>query len=146
MQFEVHSSDGFLERIVRVPDYDLSLPGDAVAAERSARLGDNPSPRRRGYMDALPVPDTRPAYSELMVDAEGCVWAAEHIGSMTGWLSVDPRYWEVFGADGTWLGRVQAPARFTVFEVGSDYVLGSLRDELDVEHVQLLRLDRRSFH
>lgn len=34
------------------------------------------------------------------------------------------------------------PDRFTVFEIGRDYLLGVRRDDLDVEHVQLLRLDR----
>ncbi|MEJ2239140.1 MAG: hypothetical protein P8X82_12650, partial [Gemmatimonadales bacterium] len=105
-------------------------------------LGDDPSPRRRAYVDDLLVPDKKPAYSELLVDARGCVWAAEHVGELTGWLAMDPRKWEVFSADGEWLGSVLSPRRFTVFEIGDDYVLGVFRDDVDVEHVQLLRLHR----
>lgn len=37
---------------------------------------------------------------------------------------------------------VTTPARFTVLEVGEDYVLGVRRDSLDVEHLQALRLHR----
>ena len=50
--------------------------------------------------------------------------------------------WEVFSPAGEWLGSVRTPARFTVFEIGEDYVLGSWRDNMDVEHVQVLRLKR----
>ena len=40
------------------------------------------------------------------------------------------------------LRAVRHPARFTVFEIGSDYVLGKRLDDLDVEHEQLLRFYR----
>jgi hypothetical protein len=70
------------------------------------------------------------------------VWAEEHIGEMRNWLKVAPSRWEVFGADGEWLGAVFTPERFAVMEIGADYVLGVFRDEMDVEHMQLLRLIR----
>jgi hypothetical protein len=143
MQYRIFAPDGTLERIVRVPDYDLTLAHDDLQAERDAILGDDPSPSLRSYFDDLPVPDKKPAYSELLVDARGCVWAAEHVGELTGWLAMDPRKWEVFSTDGEWLGSVLSPRRFTVFEIGDDYVLGVFRDDLDVEHVQLLRLHRQ---
>jgi len=143
MQYRIFAPDGTLERIVRVPDYDLTLSHDQLQAERDAILGDEPSPRARSYVADLPVPEEKPAYSALLVDARGCVWAAEHVGEVTGWLAMDPRKWEVFGADGEWLGSVLSPRRFTVFEIGDDYVLGVFRDDMDAEHVQLLRLHRQ---
>ena len=50
--------------------------------------------------------------------------------------------WEVFSPDGTWLGQVFLPGRFSVMEVGTDYVLGVHRDDLGVESVQILALRR----
>ena len=88
---------------------------------------------------SLPDPETRPAYSDLLVDSEAYVWAAEFHGRAETELPTD---WEVFSPEGEWMGTVQLPARFTVFEVGRDYVLGRRLDELDVERVQLLRLFR----
>jgi hypothetical protein len=142
MQFEVYGATGSIERIVRVPGYDLSLSSAELDAERAIRMGDNPSPQMRSSIAALPEPQTRPAYSELLVDSEGSVWARRHEGEMKGFVGRDPKQWEVFSVSGEWLGRVQSPARFTVLEIGEDYVLGIFRDELDVEHVQLLRLHR----
>jgi hypothetical protein len=142
MQFDVYSPTGSLERAVRVPSYDLSLSSAEVDSERALRLGDNPPPRVRSYVAALPDPRSRPAYSKLIVDRERCLWAAEHRGERTGLLSTDPVRWEVFDATGEWLGRAETPPRFTVFEIGEDYVLGVWLDALDVEHVQMLRLHR----
>jgi hypothetical protein len=142
MQYRIFAPDGTLERIVRVPDYDLALSHEELQAERDVMLGDDPSPSVRAYVDDLPVPESKPAYSELLVDARGCVWAAKHVGEVTGWLAMDPRKWEVFSAQGEWLGSVISPRRFAVFEIGDDYVLGVFRDDVDVEHVQVLRLHR----
>jgi hypothetical protein len=35
------------------------------------------------------------------------------------------------------------PARFEVYQVGSDFMLGRTRDSLDVEQVQLWQLSKR---
>ena len=45
-------------------------------------------------------------------------------------------------AEGTWLGNVAIPDRFTVSDITMQAVLGVWRDELDVEHPQVLRLSR----
>lgn len=50
--------------------------------------------------------------------------------------------WTVFDSEGRQLGTLTLPARFRVTDVCADYVVGVGRDELDVEKVQLFRLDR----
>jgi hypothetical protein len=40
------------------------------------------------------------------------------------------------------MGTLKTPSDFTVFEIGRDYLLGSWSDEVDVEHVQKLALER----
>lgn len=142
MEYRVHASDGRLERVVRVPAYDLELTAAALEAEREARLGVNSSLASRELLDRLPVPSRRPAYADLIVDREGYVWAGEHNGDFVNFIGWEPRDWEVFDPEGEWLGTVRFPPRFVPFEIGPDYVLGLLRDELDVEHVQSRRLRR----
>jgi len=67
------------------------------------------------------------------------VWA----GEFHGLAEVErPTTWEVFSPEGVWLGPVRMPARFTLLDIGSDFVLGVFRDGLDVQHVQVLRLHR----
>ena len=40
------------------------------------------------------------------------------------------------------LGFVETPPRLRVLEIGEDYILGVVRDELGVESVQLWALER----
>jgi hypothetical protein len=138
MQFEVFSPAGRQERIVRIPGVDLSVSSQEIQEERDALEGPDPSQMIREIFAAVPKPETRPAYSDLLVDSEGFVWAAEHLGEAQ---RGKPRGWRVFTSEGAWLGSVQTPGRFTVYEIGRDYVLGRLLDDMDVEHVQLLRLN-----
>lgn len=142
MEYAIFGAAGEIEWIIRVPDYDLRLSEAEVEAERAVRLGLDPTPRARRLTAALPVPELRPAYSDLLVDTEGFVWAAEHNGWFMNRIGSEPRDWEVFDPEGEWLGSVRLPARFIVFEIGPDTVLGMTRDDVDVERVQLLRLTR----
>ena len=141
MEYRVYSTTGRLERIVRVPEYDLALSAEELRAERAARLPDgmDAPPSYRYGVTALPSPDTRPAYAELVVDSEGFVWAAKFLGRTE---ADEPTDWEVFSSQGEWLGTVRLPPRFRVYEIGPDYVLGRRLSDLDVEHVQVLRLKR----
>ena len=143
MEIGVFLASGELERIVRVPGFDLTLPTEEIAQEREARLGPDPTSRRRDIVAALPTPERRPAYCSLVVDSEGCVWAEKCMGRVTRMMGGGPSSWTVFSPEGEWLGETKLPARFFVFEIGSDYVLGKRYDELDLEHVELLHLRRR---
>ncbi|MFC1661661.1 hypothetical protein ACFL3S_09455 [Gemmatimonadota bacterium] len=142
MEFRVYSVAGQLEYVVRAPTFDLSLSGQEIQAEREARLGLNSSARRRDLLDAIPDPETRPAYSDLLVDSDGFIWAEHSQGRTLKLMGDRPSQWTVFSPDGEWLGAVELPGRFYVFEIGWDYVLGRRHDDQDVEHVELLRLNR----
>jgi len=139
MEFEIRSSTGRLERIIRVPTYDLTLSAQEIRDEREARTPANASQRIRDIIAAMPDPESRPAYRKLLVDRSGYVWAAEDNGFAGRDDATD---WEVFTPDGEWLGAVRVSPRFTAFEFGEHEVLGVWRDDLDVEHVQVLPLDR----
>jgi hypothetical protein len=40
------------------------------------------------------------------------------------------------------VARVSLPKSLNLFEIGADYVLGEVRDDLNVEYVQLFALSR----
>ncbi len=136
---------GDIARILRVPGYGLALTGAEVAAEREAYLNvDLPAgvtlhPLIRQSIEALPTPATRPAFVQMLVDPGGAVWLQLYRGQS----EMDrPRDWLVLARDGTWLGAVRMPDGFSVTDITMDAVLGVWRDELDVEHPQVLRLTR----
>jgi len=50
--------------------------------------------------------------------------------------------WDVFAADGRFLGPIELPGRFTPMVWQSDAVYGRWLDDEDVAHVRKLNLDR----
>ncbi len=140
MQVQELDMSGNLVRILRIPGYPLDLSAAQIAAERDFFLDRSPpgSPFRQGFEDA-PASDTRPAYDDILVDPSGAVWLELFRGQSE---QDQPEQWLVLDADGTWLGNVGIPDRFTVTDITIDAVLGVWRDELDVEHPQVLRLTR----
>ena len=88
---------------------------------------------------ALPLPSALPAFAAIEVDARGHLWVREYAppGEEGG-----PPLWTVFDPDGIVQGFVETPAGLTIYEMGADYILGKVRDELGVEFVQLWPLDR----
>ncbi len=140
MQVEELDTSGNLVRILRIPDYPLDLSEAQIAAERDFFLDRSPpgSPFRQGFEDA-PASDTRPAFTDILVDPSGAVWLQLHRGDSE---QDQPQEWLVLDADGTWLGTVEIPDRFTVSDITMDAILGDWQDELDIEHPQVLRLNR----
>ena len=138
MGFRRYTAIGDLEYIARVPSYDVRLTKSMIQAERDA-MSSLVSEGRRDYVAELPAPERRPAYSDLELDPDGFVWAAEYRG-LQG--AGKPTRWLVFSPQGEWLGSVSTPPRFEVYEIGREYILGLLRDDFDVEHVQVLALSR----
>jgi hypothetical protein len=86
---------------------------------------------RRDY-DERPRVDVLPAFGNTwLLDADGNLWVQDFL------TAVDTASrWTVFAADGRWLGEVPIPIAFRPHEIGTDYVLGVWRDELDVETVR----------
>ncbi len=85
----------------------------------------------------LGVPTHVPAIEALLVDQTGNVWAQRY---RLPWET--ERRWDVIAKDGAWLGDVVTPAGVTVFEIGSDYLLGRHLDDMRVERVVLYALVR----
>jgi hypothetical protein len=140
MEVGLYSGDGMLQRLFRVPDFDLSLSAADVEGRKQQILAQQPAERRaevRSRLDAMDVPASRPAHGRLLAGADGSLWAAEH----TRYPTI-ARNWTVFGPDGRLFGAVVMPERFTLLQVGPDWVLGVGLDELDVEYVRLYRLEK----
>ena len=145
MQVEELDPAGDITRILRIPGYPLDLSAAQVAAERASRLevdlppGMTLPPWLRRTVEALPAPATRPAYAEMLVDPSGAVWLELF---RAGIEQEQPQEWLILDADGTWLGTIEVPDRFSVTDITMETVLGVWRDEIDVEHPQVLRLRR----
>ncbi len=50
--------------------------------------------------------------------------------------------WSRHGPDGEVLGFVETPEGLLIYDIGEDYILGRVTDEMDVEFIQLWALER----
>jgi hypothetical protein len=105
--------------------------------------------QRQEMIDKGEAARTLPAYARLLVDRAGNLWAQESVSprllpqNVRFWDTGDyEQQWSVFDPNGRWLGQVTTPRHFQVMEIGADYIAGLHRDDSDVEHVQLYRLEK----
>jgi hypothetical protein len=125
-----------LDLILRVDHEPVPVGTAEIEAVKAERLEDAQNDNWRRNLERLfvdmPIPSTLPAFDALEADPAGHLWVME--ASARTDL---PRTWSVFDRDGRWLGTVETPAEVTVREIGDDYVLGTWRDALGVEHVRV---------
>ena len=141
-EIKAYRSDGSLARIVR-RDYEPRTPTqaeqDASFRRRVARL---PVERRVPVAEVaanVPLVDAFPAFAGTVGDALGHLWVAEF--ERPG-EEYDGTLWTVFDREGRVLGLVETPEGLTVFEIGEDYILAKMTDDLGVEYVRLWGLMR----
>jgi len=135
----VFDLNGRLTRLVRVdrPNRPVTAQDQQNYRERflaSIRDGRSRSRAERMF-DGQAFPAAMPALQNLKVDGEGNLWLEEYQAAP----EVQPR-WALFDPQGRWLGTIDTPHGLRVTDLGSDYVLGIARDQLDTEHVRLYRL------
>ncbi len=114
---------------------------EAAADELLSMLG---SAGERNEQKALllkaPMPETVPRYRALLTDPNGTLWAIlSPLGSgTTDLLVVDSKLGE--------LGRILIPLEMRVFEIGSDYILGSYEDGHQMPHLAMYQvtIDRQA--
>ncbi len=133
-----YAVDGRLEGIVRVGHEHSPVTQGDIEREKADRLGDADDNWRRTLermFAEMPIPSTMPAFDGLETDALGNLWVREAVRP-----GAPDAVWTVFDTGGRIRGTALTPADLSVVEIGTDYLLGTWRDELDVEHVQLYAL------
>ena len=147
-EIKAFRADGSLERIVR-RDLVRREPTQAdIEAHIEMRLPIYGLPeaeanavraRSRPRYDDVPVAEHLPAFGSIMVDAAAHLWIEEY-ESVTDDFPMRP--WTVFDPEGRVLGFFETPKDWRIFEIGEDYFLVGVQDELGVEVVQVWPLER----
>ena len=147
-QVEHRGPDGALRRIIRRPHQPRRVTEADLEAYHARQAGmqmvglppemaAQAREMQRTQRERIPHRATLPAFSQLLVDAAGNLWARDPRP-----LVDQPHRWSVFDPEGRWLGTVQTPADLQVRQIGTDWILGTAQDELDVEHVRLYRIQK----
>ena len=80
---------------------------------------------------------TFPAFAHLQRDSLGCLWATKYEAP---WEESGGSW--VFAPSGELLGELSLPSGFRPLEIGNNYVLGVVADDLGVERIQVFGLER----
>lgn len=139
-EIRAYTADGAVARIVQ-REHDVRRPTPAdVGAWLAEEYADETEQERTETMAELadmPLLETFPAFGRIHADSRGYLWVEDYQ------LPGEPApAWTVFDPEGRVKGLVEIPPDLTVFEIGEDYVLGRVSDELGIERVQLWPLDR----
>lgn len=139
-------ADGSLARIVRrehaprAPDQtDLARYVELHMTSFEEALPAAMLPELRSSLESTRLAETFPAFGSITSDAVGHLWVREYDYPRE---ERPAPLWSVYDPEGRILGFVETPGNLTLYEIGEDYVLGSTRDDFDVEYVQLWPLDR----
>jgi hypothetical protein len=143
-----HRADGAAARVLRRAHQPVAVAPDDVEryheAQGEASYQGMP-PEMEAFLrestrrarEKVPTRETFPAFRAMRMDADGNLWVEEY--RRPG--DQQPR-WSVFDAEGRWLGTVETPAGLAVHQIGRDWMVGSMKDELDVQHVRLYRIEK----
>ena len=137
-------------RIVRWRGWDEPLTEDVVSALRDsvsagfeAARAQNPDIDFDRLLENLfrpdLLPERLPAIGAAMLDDEGRIWVARFWLSADLWKQED--VWHVLDPDGVPLARLRLPPNSQLAYVHADHVALIVRDNLDVEQVQVYRLE-----
>lgn len=139
--------DGSLDRVVR-RDHELRSPTEAdrepfveeqLSFFEGADIPELIVQAARKEFETVPMADFFPAFASVLGDATGHLWVEEYESpreNRPGTL------WTVFDPEGHALGFVETLEGLEIYEIGEDYILGRVKDELGVESIQLWPLDR----
>jgi len=149
-------------RLARTAESAPVSDGEASYRRESAtRNMRNTDPNWR--WDGPGIPDRKPAFRDLRAGEDGRIWVMRHSEGVRrdnpDWDPQDPENeapqytwfepvsWDVFEADGTFLGTVHAPEDFSIYPTPvyrGEYVWASTRDELGVQRLVRFRIQPRS--
>jgi len=139
-EVRVYSISGQLKQVIRKQTTPLAITDADVRAYEDSVLATGDAMQRRQmramFENLPPAPTAYPAYApDILIDTEGNLWIRE--SSRPG---AQHSQWSVFAPSGELLGSLDMPPRLDVLEVGTDYVLGLARDDMDVEYILKYRL------
>ena len=137
-EIEVVSNLDTLEAIIRLQRENALVTQEILDTYKNARLT-NVHPRERAareaQLDSLPFPETMPAYSNILVDTEGNLWVEDYRP-----FGGEQPVWNVFDPSHRLLGSVETPVRFTIFDIGPNYVLGRWQQPSGTETIRVYEL------
>lgn len=139
---ELYTPKGVLQRIVRLagarraPSEEERRAAAEGFLKQALRMYAYDSVTARKGIAKVPVPDSLPAISAMLVTSSG-----DLVVRRSGWAGT-PSVFDVFAPNGHWQGHLDLPPRTRILDAGRDYLLVVRHDDDDTPRVEVLRLQR----
>jgi len=153
----VYAIGGQLERIIEKPFERASVTEEDkqaykdLIAEAAAGQGAPPQAVQQ-FLSTLRFEEYYPAYAQVLGGMDGSIWvqgvlspsslSPEEREGFNPQYDLASRDWDVFDAEGRYLGVVRMPLRFQPVKFVGSTIYGIRRDELDVQYVVALELHK----
>jgi hypothetical protein len=128
-------------RMFRWAGPSFTLTNEAWERYTTERVRTAPTEQQRALLTRFyrtsPRPAQFPAHRRLLADALGYLWVEEYPRP-----GVAHSRWFVLDHAGAWLGTLELPAGFYVYQVGRDELVGKWRDSLGVAYAVAYPLQR----
>lgn len=137
-----------LTAIIRRDEPLVPLTAERVAWQLDSLLGAVPPVRREMMRERLvsrPAPATMAAFSQIIADDVGRIWVGRPAALIDGSVGLkETREWDVFDADGRFIGAVALPTSLRVMSISDGHIVGIALDDDGVEYVEVHRLSGTS--
>jgi hypothetical protein len=141
IDIRVHSFGGDLIRIIRDGVQPDPVRSEDIEWERwylnTSWLPTRGAGRAERLAEAMPIPDRKPAFEDLIVDADGYLWMKEYSAH-----NPNPVRYRIYSPEGVRAGVARLPGSLKVFDIGRDYILGIGYDLDGVETILMYDLRR----
>lgn len=114
-------------RPMRVERQDIDSYVDYLIAESAPKV----AAQFRSIYSQLEYPKEFPRTGQILVDHFDRLWVEEYRPPFE-----DISNWTIIDRSGAALGKISLPRNFRLAEIGSDYLLGSWRDDNDIERIR----------
>jgi hypothetical protein len=152
---EVFAADGTLLQVITRP-YEPTAVTEADQRQLNTlirgqfELNGVPPAQADLLMEGVSFEETWPAFTQFRAGPDGTLWVQrvrylrdltdEQLESYNPTLDQGSYEWEVYDAEGRYLGFVTVPDRFTPFTVHGNVIYGVQQDDFDVQYVVALRI------
>jgi hypothetical protein len=134
--------DGTLLHRVRLEGAERPVTPAVIDEYVKVRMVPHPQLDRKSQesgLRAMVTHKTLPAFSGLRSDPDGNLWVRDY---EVGLPADHAERWNVFDANGRYLGALDMPKAFRLLTIGVDYLAGVARDRFGTEQVRIYELKK----